>query len=262
MYAHAQRQHILQSIDHLLKVLIVYSYLVDPYIIRLLIRYIAQLQLTKPQDIDNSTSLRTFLACLCFVHVGPVLRHVFIRTEPPAVTEMVLLDFVGRLKPSSPFLITTLDVAIFLGQIVMLVIAYETGHYHPDLPDPLSPSNAESRSQDGDEESLLGAYEKPLPPDPGAGPVLHLRLRSAWNRLVRPPEPRSDLSGGSTATTSAASTVRRYPTFTSILIQSLFQTLDRNRDRPLQPSGTSSAPAPPPVSTEPRTIPGALGGDW
>ncbi|KAG8878115.1 hypothetical protein FRB98_006388 [Tulasnella sp. 332] len=137
------------SIDHLLKVLIVYSYLVDPYLVRLLIRYIAQLQLFKPQDIDTSTSLRTFLVCLIFVHVGPVCRHLFIKTEPPAVTEMVLLDFVGR--------------------------PYETGHHHPDRPDPLAPSNADPKSQDGDEESLLGAYEKPLPPDPSAGPVLHLR---------------------------------------------------------------------------------------
>lgn len=35
--------------------------------------------------------------------------------------------------------------AVFLGQMVMLVIAYETGHYHPDLPDPLAPTALEPK---------------------------------------------------------------------------------------------------------------------
>lgn len=103
------------------------------------------------------------------------------------------------MKPASSFLITTLDLAIFLGQMIMLVIAYETSHYHPDLPDPLAPTQepkviagdgepsvdrhyeyAETRSYvwsfylPEESGSLLNSYERPEPSSANGGPVMHL----------------------------------------------------------------------------------------
>jgi len=259
MYAHAQRQHVLQSFDLLLKSIIVHSYFIDPYIFRMIVRYLVQMQLLQPRDVESSTSLRVFIASLVFVHAGPVCRHLFQKVEPPAVTDMILLDFIGRIKPASQFLIATLDIAIFFLQILMLVIAHETQHYHPDLPDPLAPTDEPSQSVVEDEEmaALTGAYDKPQPPDPAAGPVLHLRFRPTLRRIARPPpvEPSSDLPGG--ATTTAA---RRNPTLSSLLLSTLFRNVAHGRSRP--PIRTADEPPSPAASGPGRTLPGSLGRDW
>ncbi|KAG8979906.1 hypothetical protein FRC05_007349 [Tulasnella sp. 425] len=140
MYAHAQRKHAIQSLDDLLKVLIAYSYFLDPYMIRFLVRSIAQIQLGQLKDVDPSMGLRILLFCLVLIHLGPVGRHFF---QPLESTDMLLLDFIGRLKPAPQYLVAFVDVAIFLLQVIMLFIAYETVRQHPDLPDPLAPSRPE-----------------------------------------------------------------------------------------------------------------------
>ncbi|KAG8927792.1 hypothetical protein FRC01_006911 [Tulasnella sp. 417] len=181
MYAHAQRKHAIQSVDDLLKVLIAYSYFLDPYMIRFLVRSIAQIQLGQLKDVDPSMGLRILVFCLVLVHIGPVGRHFFQPFEP---TDMLLLDFIGRLKPAQQYLVAFLDVAIFLLQLIMLFIAYETVRQHPDMPDPLDASRPQSSPE------IAG--------DPNGkclDPIFHLRLRTTLQRLIHPPPsaPRTDL---------------------------------------------------------------------
>jgi len=260
MYAHAKRTHALHSLDFLVKVLIVYSYLIDPYLIRLLARYIVQTQILKPKDIDASISLRGFMVILAIVHTGPILRHLLPNVPP---TEMVLLDFIGRMDVASPYLIAALDVFIFVLQTVILTVALETAHWHPDLVDPLAPDALRTEESSistnaGELEPLAGPPSRSI--DPLTAPIFHIRLRTWVNRLMRPPPlaPATDLPQSNTT-----SATRPRSTFGSRMASRMLSSLAQGRTA-LGP-GLS---APPPTTTNATTtgattrIPGGLQGDW
>jgi len=183
MRFHAQRQHVVYSLDALLYELYLYSYLVDPSIMRLLFRALAQSQFSRPRDMDRS--LRFFFLFACFLNAGPILRHVIF----PGVYESrgLLLDFVGRATPVARLQVIFIDVAIFILQVITLVIAYDIGHADPDGPDTLAyvSSNAEPNSSD-DESIAPDKYDHHTP-------ILHLRLRPTIKRILNSPPTHPDV---------------------------------------------------------------------
>ncbi|KIO31845.1 hypothetical protein M407DRAFT_121387 [Tulasnella calospora MUT 4182] len=258
MYAHAQRKHAIQSLDDLLKVLIAYSYFLDPYMIRFLVRSIAQIQLGQLKDVDPSMSLRILVFCLVLVHLGPVGRHLFQPLEP---TDMLLLDFIGRLKPAPQYLVAFLDVAIFLLQLIMLFIAYETVRQHPDMPDPLAASRSQSSPEiagDPNERTPLASHLNAIDQTHSPlDPIFHLRLRTTFQRLVHPPPsaPRTDLP------TPATSALYSRQGMAARMLLGLAvpsaRSMSNNAENPV-PRGASRQP----TAENERRVPGGLSGDW
>ncbi|KAG8931648.1 hypothetical protein FRC02_002414 [Tulasnella sp. 418] len=199
MYRAAQRKHAIQSFDSLLRVLIVYSYLVDPVFLRLITRFIVQLQLSNPKELDPTASLRFYLACLALVHIGAVVRHLFGPVEVDSASITLVLDFIGRNIPAAPTHIAILDVSIFIMQAIMLILAYETHDYRPDSADPLAPAHLLERqgmgtdNVDEDEYAPLATSSSSESPSHRSDlPVFHLRLNTTIARIRKPPEPSSN----------------------------------------------------------------------
>ena len=128
---------------------------------RLLTRLVIQSQLTRPIDLGPTISLRTFMIGLSFVHLGSLIRHVL---QPLESTDMLLLDFIGRCEyiasivtiahlttsyeanPPPHITVALVDIIICVMQFLMLIIAFETNHYHPDAVDPLVPEEGQPAS--------------------------------------------------------------------------------------------------------------------
>ncbi|KAJ1304950.1 hypothetical protein OPQ81_006082 [Rhizoctonia solani] len=120
MFYHAQRNHLLQSLDRLSYVYISYSYLGSC--------------ITVLRDVQPTYPLRFHLIVLLLITAGPLFRHIF-----GGVTQGsgVLLDFVGRGTPTCPTQALVIDLLLLLFQLVQLTIAYETARWKPEVPDPL-----------------------------------------------------------------------------------------------------------------------------
>ncbi|KAG9118297.1 hypothetical protein FRC07_007255 [Ceratobasidium sp. 392] len=133
MFYHAQRNHLIQSLDRLCYVYITYSYLVNPSLTSLIARLVAQYRITVLKDVQPSHSPRFHFAVLLFISAGPLSRHLW----PSSPGSGVLLDFVGRATPPqyAQGLLTDLTLLVF--QLIQLAIAYETTCWTPEVPDPL-----------------------------------------------------------------------------------------------------------------------------
>jgi hypothetical protein len=185
--------------------------------LRLVFRALAQSQFSRPRDMDRS--LRFFFLFACFLNIGPILRHVFF----PGIYESrgLLLDFVGRGERSSLFpkcsdhishsnriatpvtrlQVIFIDVAIFVLQVITLVIAFEIGHADPDGPDALAyvSSNAEpisspssvdgAHSGQSSQQDCNFMFTESIAPEKYDyhTPILHLRLRPTIKRILNPP---------------------------------------------------------------------------
>ncbi|CEL62106.1 hypothetical protein RSOLAG1IB_10208 [Rhizoctonia solani AG-1 IB] len=134
MFYHAQRSHLLQSLDRLSYVYISYSYLVAPSLTALIARLVAQYRITVLRDVQPTYPLRFHLIVLLLITAGPLLRHVFGGTTQGSG---VLLDFVGRGTIAQPIQALAVDFLLLLFQLVQLTIAYETARWKPEVPDPL-----------------------------------------------------------------------------------------------------------------------------
>lgn len=134
MFYHAQRSHLLQSLDRISYVYISYSYLIAPSLTALIARLCAQYRITVLRDVQPTYPLRFHLIILLFITAGPILRHIF-----GGITHGsgVLLDFVGRSTPASTYQALIIDFLLLLFQLIQLTIAYETAQWKPEVPDPL-----------------------------------------------------------------------------------------------------------------------------
>ncbi|CAE6479675.1 unnamed protein product [Rhizoctonia solani] len=134
MFYHAQRNHLLHSLDRLSYVYISYSYLVAPSLTALIARLVAQYRITVLRDVQPTYPLRFHLIVLLLITAGPLFRHIF---GGVAQGSGVLLDFVGRGTPTHPVHALIIDFLLLIFQLVQLTIAYETARWKPETPDPL-----------------------------------------------------------------------------------------------------------------------------
>ncbi|KAG8695494.1 hypothetical protein FRC08_007740 [Ceratobasidium sp. 394] len=133
MFFHAQRNHLIQSLDRLCYVYITYSYLVNPSLTSLIARLVAQYRITVLKDVQPAHSPRFHLIVLLVISAGPLSRHIFSSSQGSGV----LLDFVGRATPAQRAQGLLTDILLLVFQLVQLAIAYETTCWVPEVPDPL-----------------------------------------------------------------------------------------------------------------------------
>ncbi|KAF8602538.1 hypothetical protein BDV93DRAFT_607379 [Ceratobasidium sp. AG-I] len=133
MFYHAQRSHLVQSLDRLCYVYITYSYLISPSLLSLAARLLAQYRITVLKDVQPAHSLRFHLVILFCISIGPLSKDLF----APTPGSGVLLDFVGRSTPSQRLQGLATDILLIICQLVQLTIAYESARWAPEVPDPL-----------------------------------------------------------------------------------------------------------------------------
>ncbi|KAJ7680398.1 hypothetical protein DFH06DRAFT_1162926 [Mycena polygramma] len=172
---HAQRAHIIQSLDILLYQLHVLAFFLSPSIWTLIFRILSQSQCSKPRELDAAWSLRAFFALLVSLNSITIWNHA---TSGASDSKTVILDFIGMAYPPSKFRLLSLDFAIVFLQMLLATIAYETSvakHNDSAASAVLSPSNASAQHR-----------TKSHPPPASAPYVLDLRFRAVIARLRNP----------------------------------------------------------------------------
>ncbi|KAF8630662.1 hypothetical protein AX15_002810 [Amanita polypyramis BW_CC] len=167
---HAQRQHIIASLDALLYQLDTLAFFFAPSLLPYLCRLLAQSQCSKPKDDDTSHSLRFYLILIVLLNLPSLWYHF---TRSSFEDRAVVLDFVGLAYAPSKLQLITLDALIIFLQILLATIAYETAlsvnTSEPDIFAPLPPS---SRAEAKDIHSQY---------------VIDMRFRPFLSRLRNPP---------------------------------------------------------------------------
>jgi len=139
---HAQRLHVIQSLDALLYQLHTLSFFLCPSIWLYICRIISQFHCSRPRELDSSRSLRFFYAMTLFLNAPNLWNHsVRGATEGRAI----ILDFIGMSYLPSKLQLFTLDLSIIVLQLLLMTIAYETsicyGGPEADAEDRLLPDN-------------------------------------------------------------------------------------------------------------------------
>ncbi|KAJ6593974.1 hypothetical protein B0H19DRAFT_1093107 [Mycena capillaripes] len=178
---HAQRKHIIQSLDILLYQLHVLAFFLSPSIWTLIFRLLSQSQCSKSRELDTAWSLRAFFALLVSLNIVTVWNHA---TSGASDSKSVILDFIGTAYPPSKLRLLSLDFFIVFLQMLLATIAYETSLAKDDdnaattlLPAP-NPSS-----------STVPHRTKSHASRASAPYVIDLRFRAVIARLRNPPPP-------------------------------------------------------------------------
>ncbi|KAI0665955.1 hypothetical protein C8Q78DRAFT_985373 [Trametes maxima] len=185
---HAQRKHIIHSLNSLLYQLDTVSFLLSPRLWSYFCRVLVQFQFARPRDIDSQRSLRFWFFCILSTNVPAVYSHT---VKSPDAGRSIILDFVGTDGVPSRALLLFLDFVIILLQVILTTIAYETSlarDVPPDTPDPLQPDPIPSTPISP---LPLGGTDA-KPPDSSlhedeAEYIIDLRLQTLLQRLRHPP---------------------------------------------------------------------------
>ncbi|KIM75461.1 hypothetical protein PILCRDRAFT_35882, partial [Piloderma croceum F 1598] len=186
---HAQRQHIIHSLDTLLFQLHTLSFFLSPSLLGFISRLFSQFQCSKPRDIDPSRSLRFWYFVLVFFNFGCIWTHAI---EGVSEGRAVVLDFVGQAYKPSKIHLLLLDALILFLQMLLTTIAYETSLFSkissntsltppiPALPSPFPDSAPPTPLADDPSKSSL-------PPPISESPyIIDLRLSHVLDRLRNP----------------------------------------------------------------------------
>ncbi|KAG7440023.1 uncharacterized protein BT62DRAFT_911556 [Guyanagaster necrorhizus] len=121
---HAQRMHIVSSLDTLLYQLHALSFFLSPSIWALFCRYFMQQQCVRPRDFDTQTprSLGVWLGLIAIINAFSVYPHA---TEGTSQGRTVILDFIGLNYVPSKLQLLSLDLFIMCLQMLLVFIAYE-----------------------------------------------------------------------------------------------------------------------------------------
>ncbi|KAK7057125.1 DUF1746 domain-containing protein [Favolaschia claudopus] len=176
---HAQRTHIIQSLDTLLYQLHVLAFFISPSIWTLVARLLSQSQCSKPRGPDSPWSLRAVFALVVLVNILTVWSHA---TSGAMDGKSVILDFIGMAVPPSKFRLLCLDLSIVFLQMLLAALSLET-----------------SLSKDSDNAGVLASatipsststvmdHSKPYPPISTPPYILDLRFQVLIARLRNPP---------------------------------------------------------------------------
>ncbi|KAK0226199.1 hypothetical protein IW262DRAFT_749703 [Armillaria fumosa] len=121
---HAQRMHIVSSLDTLLYQLHALSFFLSPSIWALFCRYFMQQQCVRPRDFDTHTprSLGVWLGLIAVINTFSIYPHA---TEGASQGRAVILDFIGLDYVPSKLQLLSLDLFIMCLQMLLVFIAYE-----------------------------------------------------------------------------------------------------------------------------------------
>jgi len=124
---HAQRQHIIHSLDTLLYQLHTLSFFLSPSIWIYTVRILSQFQYSKPRELDPSRSLRFFYSMVLLFNLPSLWKH---SARAEGGGRAIILDFIGMsYTPTRPQLFL-LDVFIIFLQLLLTTIAYEASVYY------------------------------------------------------------------------------------------------------------------------------------
>ncbi|KAK7472906.1 hypothetical protein VKT23_001013 [Stygiomarasmius scandens] len=144
---HAERKHIIRSIDALLYQLYCLSYYLSPSMFALLLRLSAQVMCKNPRILFPTFPLGAFLLLLSGFNGFNLYHHI---TQGAVEGGAIILDFVGLAYSPSKLQLLTVDLSILLMQSLLLIISFDM--YTPS-------SNAEQTS----DTSLPSSSDSPLP---------------------------------------------------------------------------------------------------
>ncbi|KAI0762080.1 hypothetical protein BD413DRAFT_585377 [Trametes elegans] len=185
---HAQRKHIIQSLNSLLYQLHTISFLLSPRLWAYFCRVLVQFQFVRPREIDSQRSLRFWFFCILSSNAPALYAHA---AKNPASGRTLILDFVGNNGVPPRALLLFLDFAIMFFQAILTAVAYETSltrDMPADTPDPLQPVPIPSTPisplpiDDTDVKPLDSALH-----EDGTEYIIDLRLRPLLQRLRHPP---------------------------------------------------------------------------
>jgi len=149
---HAQRRHIITSLETLLYQLHTLSFFLSPSLLVLIPRCSAQFQFSRPREIDPKRTLRFWFFMVMVFNIGSLWSHA---TDGAAKGPSLILDFIGMPYVPSQFHVLSLDLFIIFLEMVLTTIAYETSlatatsgtdiadtlMYIPESSDPQSSAN-------------------------------------------------------------------------------------------------------------------------
>ncbi|KAK7692728.1 hypothetical protein QCA50_004361 [Cerrena zonata] len=120
---HAQRKHIVHSLNTLLYQLHTLSFFLSPSIWGYICRVTSQYQFARPRNTDANRSLKFWFFLIIFFNLGIIWSHAF---EGASSGRAVILDFVGIAKAPSKLHLLFLDFLIIFLDLLLVVISYET----------------------------------------------------------------------------------------------------------------------------------------
>ncbi|KAH8118967.1 hypothetical protein DFH11DRAFT_1780198 [Phellopilus nigrolimitatus] len=214
---HAQRKHIIHSLDTLLYQLHTLSFLLAPSLLIYLCRCATQFQFARARELDGRRSLAFWFALVAMVNAGGVWAHAAAGATSDA--RAVVLDFVGMGHKPSRLQLLLLDVTIMLLQALLTTIAYETSltlAMPGDIPDPLLPASfSPPPSPDIGSETLPFLPPPSPPPTPSTPNPNTYPPTPALTPPSRAPHTRAPLLPKSSSSGSRASA--RLPPATPVL---------------------------------------------
>ncbi|KAL5507572.1 hypothetical protein ACEPAH_7028 [Sanghuangporus vaninii] len=191
---HAQRKHVIYSLDGLLYELHTLSFLLAPSVFVLLCRCITQFQFSRARELDGRRSLRFWFVLVALVNVSAVWAHAFGSAgggggggggHGVGEEKSVLLDFVGMGHRPTKLQLLLLDATIMFLQAILTTISYETSLSHAmpsDVPDPLFPAPSSIGSEFSSEEEETAPFLPYSSPDTSA-------IAMASSATAYPPTP-------------------------------------------------------------------------
>ncbi|THU95663.1 hypothetical protein K435DRAFT_966314 [Dendrothele bispora CBS 962.96] len=183
---HAERKHIMQSLDALLYQLFSISYFLSPSMFALLLRLSAQIMCKNPRELFPTFPLGAFLLLLLCFNGFSLYHHI---TQGAVEGGAIILDFVGLAHPPSKFQLLIVDFSIFSIQALFIIISFDmhTSSMDEDnlLPVPSLPTPSPTSN------SFLKTYmskdKGPEPPNTFTPYVMDLQFAPLLRRLRSTP---------------------------------------------------------------------------
>ncbi|KAJ7579120.1 hypothetical protein C8J56DRAFT_868122 [Mycena floridula] len=189
---HAQRQHIINSLDTLLYHVYAVSCFQSPSLWILFLRLFTQTQCRQPRELDAKRTLRFCMSSVTLCNLPILWAHGF-HGVPEG--KSVILDFVGMSFTPSRLQLIMLDLSIMFLQLVLTVLAYEVSlaESNPSAEDiflpiptsPLLPTTATPPDSAIPYATTMSRNPKSPPVTPEY--ILDLQLQTLIARIRRPP---------------------------------------------------------------------------
>ncbi|KAI0314092.1 hypothetical protein OF83DRAFT_1138482 [Amylostereum chailletii] len=225
---HAQRQHIIDSLESLLYQLHVLSYFMAPSLLALVTRSGAQFQLSRPRTVDAQRSLRFWYILILLFNVGSVWTHA---TKGVPEGRAVIVDFVGMYFTPTRIQLLMLDFTIIALSFAVTTIAYETSctlASPANIPDPLAPSSL----------NRPATFYEPVA-NASDGLAIDLRMSLFIKHILHPPPPPAERQDDNSPLLPLPNTAAALPRSLRLLMQTRAARRTRAQDATARPGGTS-----------------------
>ncbi|THH20419.1 hypothetical protein EW146_g952 [Bondarzewia mesenterica] len=182
---HAQRKHVIDSLETLLYQLHVLSFFLSPSILALVTRSASQFQLSKPRDVDPKRSLRFWFFLIVLFNFGSIWTHAL---QGAAEGRAIILDFIGMAYKPSKFHLLYLDFLILALSFLITTIAYETSYTiasPSDILDPLQPTSSSILPSTSTYQPISSPPSSPQP----EGLIIDFHISMMLRHIRNPPPP-------------------------------------------------------------------------